>query len=218
MLPISILTYCSMVVDAMLNAISKETRHEIRVQCEMEKRRPFTLNEHYFIQCKANKYTQLINLCRKAQSKPQESPAPPGVPASQYHVSTNHKVLEKQDLLNQLAFYGFKVKSFEQLARLHDPDEYEEELRVISDVYAYFKVAYKRMIDAIPMRIEQHFVHGFSERVRDRLICELGLVGEGGLQKCKMFAKDPPEIQGRREELLRQRDILNNASNILRSI
>ena len=141
-------------------------------------------------------------------------------PLSQYPpapVTANYKFLGQQELLNELARHGFKVKSFEQLVRLHDPDEYEEELHVISDVYMYFKVAYKRMIDAIPMRIEHHFVHGFVERVRNRLTSELEIVGEGGLQRCQMFTTDHSDIQWKREELVRQQGI-KIASEILRSI
>ena len=52
----------------MLHAISEKTREEIGVQCEMEKRRPFTMNEHYFMQSNSGKYTQLINLRRSKNS------------------------------------------------------------------------------------------------------------------------------------------------------
>ena len=168
------------------------------------KRRPFTLNEHYFIQCKADKHTQLVNIRRQAQRNPGPETSFPIIPALNRQaipLSTNNRHIDEQELLIQLGRLGYKIKFLDQLARLHDPDIYEAELRPISSVLAYVKFAYKRMIDTIPMRIEHHLVHGFAERVRDRLITELGLVGEGGLQKCKMLATDNPEIEGRREDL-----------------
>jgi hypothetical protein len=42
------------------------------------------------------------------------------------------------------------------------------EKALISEVLAYFKVAYKRIIDNIPMRIEQHFVSAFSDMVKSQ--------------------------------------------------
>ena len=191
---------CRTAIEHMLDEVSRITRKEIKVQCTMEKRRPFTMNEHYFIQSKSDKYSSLLNLRRPPQTHPV------------------HGAQGKKDILAQLALYGFPLKSFEQLTRLYDPDKYEEELRVISEVLAYFKVAYKRMIDAIPMRIEHHFIHGFLDMVKERLISELGLIGENGFKKCALYAADNPDIQAQREDLLRQRNILINANEILGSI
>lgn len=74
------------------------------------------------------------------------------------------------------------------------------------------------MIDAIPMRIEQHFILGFCKLMEDGLIGDLGLVGEGGLKKCEAWAADNPEIKAQRENLLRQKEILVRADEILMTI
>jgi len=197
-------------IERMLDEVSSKTRDEIKIQCVMEKRRPFTMNEHYFIQSKSDKFTSLVNRRR----------APPSarIPASLSPTASSTAKWTQSDFLTVLAAYGFPVKSFDDLARLYDPDKYEEELRVISDVLAYFKVAYKRMIDAIPMRIEQHFIHGFYEMMKDQLISELGLVGESGLKNCEMFSADNPDVRAQREHLMRQRDILIKATEILAGI
>lgn len=43
-------------------------------------------------------------------------------------------------MLSQMGYSGLKN---EDLARLHPPDAFEEELRVMADVRSYFQVAYK---------------------------------------------------------------------------
>src|SRR5437667_10560839 len=99
----------------MLHAISEKTREEIGVHCEMEKRRPFTMNEHYFMQSNSGKYTQLINLRRSKIH--QDTSNTTANPLSQYPpapVAANHKFLAQQELLNELARHGLKVKSLEQ--------------------------------------------------------------------------------------------------------
>jgi hypothetical protein len=112
----------------MLDAVSHKTREEIQIQCEMEKRRPLTMNEHYFVRCKGDKYTKLVNLRRPLRTSRTES----------HSVSSNVPIrsLTKQELVVLLVANGFPFKSVEHSARLYDPDEYEEELRVISEVLA----------------------------------------------------------------------------------
>ena len=191
----------------MLDRVSEITRNELHVQCEMEERRPFTLNEHYFIRSKEENYTKLVALRQPDLNSP-----------SSIYLPGTQTIISKSQLLGQLATFGFSVKNFEQLSRLRDPDEFAQELLVISEVLAYFKVAFKRMIDAIPMRIEQHFILGFCKLMEDGLIGDLGLVGEGGLKKCETWAADNPEIKAQRENLLRQKEILVRADEILMTI
>jgi hypothetical protein len=130
-------------------------------------------------------------------------------------LTANAELLDDNQLLSMLASRGFYLKSVDELQRLHKPDEYEVELRVVAEVLAYFKVAHKRMIDVIPMFIENIFIHGFSTELRNAFAENLGLIGEVGLEKCARYALDESSVQGQRDGLIRQLEILVNATRIL---
>jgi hypothetical protein len=102
-----------------------------------------------------------------------------------------------------------------QLDRLYDPDEYEAELTVISEVLAYFEIASKRIIDVMPMLFETRLAVNFEEDIRKTLAAKLGLVGEFGLENCLRYAVDEPDIRSKREDLNRQKEILSNAFAII---
>jgi hypothetical protein len=179
----------------------------------MEKFAPFTTNDNYFLKAKQEKYTYLIN--RRQRTTTQQATTQP---TSDQSTAPRKSLLTDDELLAELAARGRAIKSLSELSRLEEPDKYEKELRVISEVLAYFRVAYKRIIDNITMRIEQHFVRAFSDMVKMQLISELGLVGEGGVRRCAVLAADPPEVHAKREEILRQWEILEKAQEILQSI
>ena len=106
----------------------------------------------------------------------------------------------------------------ELLRKLEVPSAYAEELLVVSGALAYFEIACQRMTDAVPMRIEQHLIYEFAQCVEKTFDDALGLVGNGGEEKCAEWVKDEPKIEFERENLRQQNEILENASKILRDI
>ena len=112
---------------------------------------------------------------------------------------------------------GVPVQSAEEFLLELGSGKYSKEFHVISGALAYFQVASQRMIDVIPMRIEQHLIYDFAESVK-KLDEILGLVGEGGEKRCKEFMVEDPKVHIERKELQEQKDILVKASEILGTI
>jgi hypothetical protein len=104
-----------------------------------------------------------------------------------------------------------------ELSRLHNSDEYEAELGVVSQVLAYFEISSRRIIDVMPMIFETVFVRNFSQEIRKVLISELKLVGDFGLENCIKYAKDEVGIEIR-NDLAEAKEILSRAADFLNQI
>jgi len=121
-------------------------------------------------------------------------------------------------LLALLLSKGYPVTTLKQLACLHNPDQYEAELEVISRVIAYFEISSTRVIDLMPMIFETSFVSEFAEELRRVLISDLDLIGEHGFETCKKYVKDEPDIQSKRADYKRLSDILSDAMSVISSV
>jgi hypothetical protein len=103
--------------------------------------------------------------------------------------------------------YEIRLSSLTQLARIH-ADDFDTELNVIAHVAAYFDVAAIRTIDNIPQLFESAFASKFVLRMEE-LASKLKLVG--GLERCRMYVRDEPDIQVKRDRLIREHRILEDA-------
>ncbi|GJE96959.1 Dynamin domain-conaining protein [Phanerochaete sordida] len=103
--------------------------------------------------------------------------------------------------LTALAVLGYGSLTLEDLAKLRPPDMYEEELEVMAEVRAYFKVAYKRVIDDVPMAIEDKFLTMFSNRLQEFLLSKLGIGGPNSSARCAAYLAEDPVVVAEREEL-----------------
>lgn len=181
----------------LLDVAAGKTRDELRIQCEIETRYPFTMNENHLVRAQVKKSEQIADIL---------FPAPTNVSAA-----AMKEVLEKLGSID-----GFPVTSSEELSRkLRVPSNYTKELDVISGALAYFEIASQRMIDIVPMRIEQHLVYDFSKSVQEKLEDTLRLTGNGGEERCAVLAVDNPDIELKRNSLHKQREILVKADEIL---
>jgi hypothetical protein len=182
----------------------------------MESRRPFTMNHGDYGLAKEGFVTEFAH-CRNGAVVPSPISSsrhtlrdPYGNSQSMYSCGDGDDTL-----LSLLTAKGYRVTSTKQLARLHDPDEYEAELNVISEVLAYFEIASKRIVDVMPMIFESRLAHNFEEDIRKTLASKLGLVGEFGLDNCLRYVVDEPDIRSKREDLNRQKEILSRAFAIV---
>jgi Dynamin GTPase effector domain len=89
-------------------------------------------------------------------------------------------------------------------------NQYHQEMVVISNVLAYIKLAYTRLADTIPMRVEEHFQYRLSETIQRQLLTNL-LTGDGYEEKCKVYMEDAPELVAKRQELTKKLEILRLA-------
>jgi len=113
-----------------------------------------------------------------------------------------------------LAAYDIHVTSAEELITLANVD-HEAELDVMAHVAAYFVISSRRLIDDIPRLLETVFARAFGEHLSETLITNLNLVGETGVDNCRKFVRDEPQIQEERERLTRILGILEKAKETI---
>jgi hypothetical protein len=182
----------------MLDAAADKTREELQIQCKIEMRYPFTMNEQYLIEAHNTKFNEMLKILGLA---------PDPTILEQFLEQVRNKFTE-------LDIKGDFVKEFSHKLL---PGKHAKAFDVISGALAYFQIASQRMIDFVPMRIEQHLIYDFSKSV-EKLDEVLELVGEGGEKKCAELVKEDPKIADERASLQGRKEILAKASEILSSI
>jgi hypothetical protein len=128
------LTKSSSEVLRILEMAAEETRALIIFHCNMHKQRPYTQNEHYFLASREKIFTKFTELRQPASPATRDDVA---FYSRQFSVSASE--IGDNALLSILAYRGHHLKSIDQLARLQPPDEYEQELRVISEGLGIFQ-------------------------------------------------------------------------------
>ncbi|KAJ7866123.1 P-loop containing nucleoside triphosphate hydrolase protein [Mycena leptocephala] len=99
--------------------------------------------------------------------------------------------------------------------KLLPPDRMDPALSIMSDVRAYFQVAYKRMADNVLAAIDSELVRGVGRELLPTLYRGLGINGPEGLRICRELAQESPSVAGKREELLKRLERLETASRDL---
>ncbi|KAJ6564725.1 hypothetical protein B0H19DRAFT_1068245 [Mycena capillaripes] len=118
-------------------------------------------------------------------------------------------------VLSGLAALGFNNVNADDLAQLLPPDRVDPALKIMSDVRAYFQVAYKRIADNVPAAIDHELVRGLGRELLPTLYRGLGINGSDGLRICRELAQESPSVTGKREELLKRLERLETASREL---
>ncbi|PIL30975.1 transporter [Ganoderma sinense ZZ0214-1] len=103
----------------------------------------------------------------------------------------------------------------EDLGKLNPPDEYEDELVLMAEVRAYFDVAYKRIIDYIPLSIDEHFLYAFVESLQPVLFEKLGLGSANSHARCLSYLAEDPQVVALRDELLTKKKRLESVQKAL---
>ncbi|EJF61472.1 hypothetical protein DICSQDRAFT_161582 [Dichomitus squalens LYAD-421 SS1] len=126
---------------------------------------------------------------------------------------------EKQTLIREtlanLTKLGYHGLGEVDLGKLNPPDIYEEELQVMAEVRAYFQVAYKRVIDYIPLSIDHHFLYAFSVEVQRLLFERLGLGTVDAARRCSSYIAEDPTIVSTRDELTAKKKRLESVQRAL---
>ncbi|KAH9830095.1 P-loop containing nucleoside triphosphate hydrolase protein [Rhodofomes roseus] len=151
------------------------------------------------------------------------SPAIPKAPAPQAQAEQSSSWvagLEEReqletDALALLTKLGYKSLKVEDLGKLNPPDEFEEEMQVMAEVRAYFHVAYKRIIDYVPLSVDHLFLFGLSERLQDTLIEKLGLGSAKSTERCAAYLSEDASVVAARTELLGKRERLESVQKEL---
>ena len=179
----------------------------------MERNRPFTMNHNGYGVATEEFVIEFAHARAQGYTTLKSSSSSTHTIKDIY--GTSHSITAKgvgEDvLLSLLVANGYHVSSAKQLARLHDPDFYETELEVISQVLAYFQIASRRIIDVMPMIFETVFARDFGDEIQKELTSSLKLVGDFGLENCAKFAREEREVQVKREDLNKRKEILSRA-------
>ncbi|KAI0743151.1 P-loop containing nucleoside triphosphate hydrolase protein [Daedaleopsis nitida] len=122
--------------------------------------------------------------------------------------------LLKQTLAN-LANLGYMGLHAEDLGKLNPADIYEDELEVMAEVRAYFQVAYKRVIDYIPLSIDHHFLYAFVKGLQQTLFERLGLGTPTSAARCSAYIAEDPTVAALRDELMSKKKRLENVQRAL---
>ncbi|KAG2125228.1 P-loop containing nucleoside triphosphate hydrolase protein [Suillus cothurnatus] len=143
-------------------ALAKEA---VKKALDLEATPYYTQNTHY-LQTLSEKWLAYYKIVRKR--KFDRGPIESAV-ISPYH----HGEAPESKALRALAEAGYTNLSIPDLARLLPPDSREKELIVMADVRAYHHVAYKRIIDHIPLTIEHALHHALAEQLSQSLLTSL---------------------------------------------
>ncbi|KAG1824557.1 P-loop containing nucleoside triphosphate hydrolase protein [Suillus subaureus] len=142
-------------------ALAKEA---VKTALDLETTPYYTQNTHY-LQTLSEKWLAYYKIVRKRRT----DRAQPAHPETLYYRGES----PESKALRALAEAGYTDISVPDLARLLPPDSREKELIVMADVRAYYHVAYKRIIDHIPLTIEHALHHALAEQLSQSLLTSL---------------------------------------------
>jgi hypothetical protein len=98
---------------------------------------------------------------------------PPDIPALEFRPHPSTKGGHTQNALSSLYSAGHKSVTADDLSSILTPHQYREELLIMAKVRAYFQVAYKRIIDYIPLAIEHELNQALANRLQESLFKDL---------------------------------------------
>jgi len=183
----SLLDNVSSIIQKLVEAKEVQVCSRLKWLVGLEQR-PFTQNYHYLSSYRDKYLSRYRGERRKiSQGKEEVKPAE-GAPTM-------------EQLLGHLVAAGYAVNSVSDLDRLLPPDPYEEVLMVMAEVKAYWQVSYKRVIDMVPLTIDDDFLCGLARDVHDTLMQGLGLSGPDPHGKAAKFLAEDPDVAVQREEL-----------------
>ncbi|PIL25642.1 transporter [Ganoderma sinense ZZ0214-1] len=185
------------VVLEQLQTHAKQAVAHISTILLLEKASPFTQNTHYLSEKRD------IHLAKYKQARS----------GLQRSTPQGHGEIVN-DALSVLTKLGYAVKE-EDLGKLNPPDIYEEELELMAEVRAYFHVAYKRIIDYVPLSIDQHFLYAFSQGLQAVLFDKLGLGSANAETRCAAYIAEDPAVVALRSELLSKKKQLESLQTAL---
>ncbi|KLO09761.1 hypothetical protein SCHPADRAFT_857550 [Schizopora paradoxa] len=171
--------YIRMIVEKEFEIVNENMKNRIAWLIRLEQH-PYTQNDHYFSSCRDN---YLAHFKGRRQNCLIEG---------EFHIKA---------VLVNLAEAGLPGVKEEDLPRLLGPDKYEQEMIVMAEVCAYFRVAYKRIIDDLPRIIDFDFLCAFSQNIQQALIDGLGLGGEHSAQRAAAYLSEDPNTVIRRKDL-----------------
>ncbi|KAH8092249.1 P-loop containing nucleoside triphosphate hydrolase protein [Cristinia sonorae] len=134
---------------------------------------------------------------------------PQSTPLKKGEVDPGERAKLENEALSLLVKLGYNA-TVEDFGKLVPPDVYEQEMDVMAEVRAYFHVSYKRMIDNVPMTIDNMFLFAFARELQPCLIEKLGLGSFSSAARCASYLAEDPNVVHERDELLARKKRLES--------
>ncbi|KAJ3044369.1 hypothetical protein HDV00_002261 [Rhizophlyctis rosea] len=177
------------------NDLHRQTAETLSSLVAMERRHAFTMGTDEFTRAKATALADLKAQLEVARSLT-SSTSPP-------KPETTNRALAA------LAEAGYTGLNARDLSRLRDTHEDDEVLHVMAASEAYFRLAFRRFGDNVPMHVDWHFLGRFGESLEKELVGRLGVlekdmgVVEGLLQEDRFVSERRRALEERRGRLER---------------
>ncbi|KIM31799.1 hypothetical protein M408DRAFT_327224 [Serendipita vermifera MAFF 305830] len=184
-----------------LKRCGDSTKEKIKQIIALEQEEPVTLNEDIIID-KKREFHAKFKEARRAQT-------------GQLQAILNANTM--QEILTFFGKRGLGDITRESLIKALPTDESEDAIEVMSEVCAYYEVAFRRFIDNIPMIIDLELLKGFERTLNEALFRGLGL-GDNIQTRCASFLEEDPYITRSREILQGHLERLTSAFTNLHSI
>ncbi|KAJ3319684.1 hypothetical protein HDU76_000474 [Blyttiomyces sp. JEL0837] len=192
----------------------------------MEKRFPFTMGSEEFNRLKssalyefkaqlemarANNSTSTSNNIFGTSSSSSSSSSSPSPNMTSSASTSGTLTTPRPDQVNKalaaLAEAGYTGLTSRDLARLRDNPDDDEVLHVMAASDAYFRMAFKRVNDVIPMHVDYFFLNRLGEGLERELVGRLGVLEKDSSAIGVLVMEDRAVVE-RRRALLEQRDRL----------
>ncbi|KAF8515813.1 P-loop containing nucleoside triphosphate hydrolase protein [Hysterangium stoloniferum] len=100
----------------------------------------------------------------------------------------------------------YKAKRGHHLYNPWDPDQYG--IEIMATVRAYFQVAYKRVVDNIPLNIDRELVRVSERNLREAVTLGLKITGDDVRERCEALLAEPVKLTKKRHELQHRLEML----------
>ncbi|KZV86781.1 hypothetical protein EXIGLDRAFT_774260 [Exidia glandulosa HHB12029] len=222
-----LLSQVQTVVNSQLQACAADARIVLRMEMLKETESIYTQNEHYLEAYKA-KFLGHYKQVRMKQPPP--PPRPSSVEASRSGIYDDYEPVIYNDpyqhvrspqvdptdaAVRALQAAGYTHVKSTDLPKLLPSHGLDPAFDIMAEVRAYFQVAYKRYIDAVPLCIEQALIRKFEKQLSASLVNDLGLFKPGARTKCAIWVREPPIVAEQRRELLARKETLEEAQSLL---
>jgi hypothetical protein len=158
----------------MLDSAAEITRSKIQVLCDLETTNAFAMQTKAFYESAINVLNSLTVDLKNFSQGDRLTQQLSSEPVSNNPVEVNDEVY--QDAREDEILIDIPTSIVNQ----------DMALNLIADLYVRLHNSYNVIIDAIPKRIEYHFVKGFSTQLQ-QLKHNLGIFGEGSDALCAAF-------------------------------
>lgn len=195
--PLNLVDFFRSIVNEVLTECHSTTLKKINWLLEMEAAATFTLNDHYFSDYR-QKFLESYRSARAEENGGGEEDLRP-------------EVLIARDRFEPALQIMASVRGYFQ-GKSHNRF-------LLSNCSLLVLVSYKRFTDMVPMTIDQELLRGldWDRGIRAALIDGLEITGPDSFHRSEQFLQEPPDVQSRREDLVKRLERLRLAKRELQS-